>query len=212
MRCRRELCELKQLLRLWRSAWSIRGERHRPGLEDFDQLCRLEDRLSGLLHQEQHDVALGVQHLSAERQAIKILLFGDSVEQFITRHICSHFTEEADNLMSIKDSHAHFCAGHRWNCAGCSTHGFILAREASHGVLTTYGWQQGLVNSTLSLAERVSEVFCPRAIVLCGAIILAAWILSCLMCECMSSYDIHRMLYTCRSSRSLKTLQAPLTL
>ena len=149
-----------------------------PAWRIFDQRCRLEDRLSGLLDQGHRDVALGVQHLSAKRQAIKILLFGDSVEQWITRDICSHFTEEADNIMSIKDSHAHYCAGHHWNCAGCSTHDFIIAREASHGVLTTPGWEQELVNSTLTLAERIPKVIFERTLLLCAAIILASWLLN----------------------------------
>ena len=146
-----------------------------PAWRIFDPRCPLEDRLSGLLDQDQRDAALGVHHMGAERQALKILLFGDSVEQWITRDICSHFTKEADNILSVKDSHARYCSGHHWNCASCSTHGFILAREASHGVLTTYPFEQEAVNSTQPLVERIPKVNSERVSLVCAVITVASW-------------------------------------
>ena len=145
-----------------------------PSWRIFDPQCHLQDRLSGLLRQEQRDAALGVRLVDPKQQAIKILLFGDSVEQWITRDICSHFTEGADNIMSLKDSHGHSCAGgHHWNCAGCSTNGFIIVREPSHGVLTIRTWEQEAVNSSLTLAERIPKVVPDYVTALCAVVTMA---------------------------------------
>ena len=126
-----------------------------PSWKIFNKSCALADLFTPLLATDKSKWSLGVHNIDRRQQEnVKILLFGDSVEQHLLADVCAHFVEDAKNILSVKDSHAKRCGKHEWECGACSAPGFILAREPSHGVLSQYGFER----SKLSLVKRIPKV------------------------------------------------------
>lgn len=129
-----------------------------PSWKIFNESCALADLFTPLLVTENSKFSLGVHNIDrsadGQEEKVKILLFGDSVEQHLVADICARFSNNADNIMTVKDSHAKRCGNHEWECGACSAPGFILAREPSHGVLSKYHFER----SKLSLVDRIPKV------------------------------------------------------
>ena len=87
-----------------------------PSWKIFNKSCALADLFTPLLATDKSKWSLGVHNIDRRQQEnVKILLFGDSVEQHLLADVCAHFVENAKNILSVKDSHAKRCGNMNGN-------------------------------------------------------------------------------------------------